>query len=325
MKVIYKILQKTKRSIWTLFAIPVEIKNFGLVFAFKHAFYQMILQWTESEGIYAQKHQLILSYLESDFSDIVHEIREAKLTYVNQQSKKIWVFWYQGLDKAPKIVRKCRELLTHTYSNNYEIVELDGVNYREYCKLPDFVEQKVKDGKISLTEFSDILRTKLLYENGGMWVDSTLLVQNKIDEKLLDLPFYTIRNQGIAPYCVSGLRLSTFYQYYKPNNNYVGFLSRLLLACWERHDVLMEYLLMDYFMILIANNNTEFEIMLDKVPFTNPNVHTLRNRINEEYSEEGWNNLVSDTHFFKMTYKMLMTEFNSFGNKTFYGHIINDL
>lgn len=325
MNILYIHLQKVKRSLCNLLEIPAESRDFGLRFAFKHIFYKIILHWSDSPKIYACKHQLILTYLESDFSEIVSEIQSSSLVNDNNPIRKIWVFWYQGLEKAPEIVRKCRELLKITYTDSYEIIELDGNNYSQYCKLPDFVTKKVKEGKISLTEFSDILRTKLLYENGGMWVDSTLLVQGKVEDKYLDLPFYTIRIHGDAPYCVSGVRLSTYYQYYKQNNNYVGFLSKLLLAYWEKHNVLMEYLLMDYFMILLANNNIKFDNMLNDVPFTNPNVHMLRNHINDTFSEVEWIKITSDTHFFKMTYKMALRKIGNDGKKTNYGHIIDDL
>lgn len=321
---IYNILRSAKRSVFCLFSLPAEIKEFGWKFAFFHIGYAIILQWTDNPKIYNRKHKLVLEYLQSDLSQLITEIRESKLKYNEEPIKKIWVFWYQGLSNAPDIVQKCRILLRQNYQD-YEIIELDGHNYKDYCHLPDFIVEKTKQGLISITEFSDILRSKLLYEYGGMWVDSTLLTIGQMDEALLNLPFFTIRNNGEAPACVSGLRLSTYYQYYKKNNNYVGFLYQLFLEYWNHHKLLVEYLLMDYFLILLANNNDQFRKLLDEVPFTNPNVHTIRNHINDEYLDNNWKKITENTNLFKMTYKILMTKYSKNGNITNYGHIMDNL
>ena len=320
----YIFLRALKRSIVTFFELPKEIKDFGFQFAFYHILYRILLHWTNNSEVYYQKHKLILNYLEKDLSSVVSELKNVDLSYNDERVKKIWVFWYQGLEHAPEIVQKCRKLLRRNYEN-YEIIELDGDNYKKYCQLPDFVVDKRKKGLITITEFSDILRTKLLFEHGGMWVDSTLLCIGKANDSFWDLPFFTIKNYGDAPGCISGLRLSTYCQYYKQNNNYVGFLLKLFLTYWERHNVLIDYLLMDYLLILIANNNKQFNKMLDDVPYSNPNVHTLRNHINDVYSDYNWEKITRDTNFFKLTYKISLQKITSFGKKTNYGHIINYL
>lgn len=76
-----------------------------------------------------------------------------------------------------------------------------------------------------------------------------------------------------------------------------------LYAYWKRQNRTIDYMLIDYVMLLICQHNKEFQKMLDQVPYTNENVHTLRYHMGEEYTPESFMELTKNTQIFKLTYK----------------------
>jgi hypothetical protein len=90
----------------------------------------------------------------------------------------IWIFWFQGWDDAPWLVRKCLASW-QVHNPDWDIRILDSVTVQQYIELPDL------DGKeITHASMSDIIRSLLLHEYGGVWVDATLLCNAPLDSWL---------------------------------------------------------------------------------------------------------------------------------------------
>ena len=45
--------------------------------------------------------------------------------YVSNEPKKIWLFWQQGYETAPELVKKCKDSVLK-YNSNLEVVVLDN-------------------------------------------------------------------------------------------------------------------------------------------------------------------------------------------------------
>ena len=58
---------------------------------------------------------------------------------------------------------------------DYTVIRLDNKNLCEYVSFPEFVTEKLKNGNMSYTHFSDLLRLGLLNLYGGVWLDATIL------------------------------------------------------------------------------------------------------------------------------------------------------
>ena len=80
----------------------------------------------------------------------------------NKEEKIIWIFWYQGLDTAPNIVRACIDSI-RANSSGYEVRLLTKDNVWDYFHAPEHIKCKFGKGKITATHFSDILRFYLLF------------------------------------------------------------------------------------------------------------------------------------------------------------------
>ena len=106
----------------------------------------------------------------------------------------VWVFWYQGVEEMPELVKGCYQ---HLVRNNRNVILITKLNFREYCSIPDYILGRVERGEISFTHFSDILRVSLLAEHGGLWLDSTCWVANTISDEVYAMELFTPRTKGV--------------------------------------------------------------------------------------------------------------------------------
>ena len=300
---LYRIVRALKRILWTIWGGYYEIRDFGWRFAGKDVFYKVIFNWHTSPKLYDKKHEDIFQYLETSYLKNVEEIIAAHLEYEDRPIKRIWVMWWQGFDHAPALVKKCVKILEEK-STGYTITLLDKDNYKDYIEIPHYITEKFEQGKISIANYSDVIRMALLYQYGGFWIDSTVLLLDGWDKNYANLPFFSIKNHlTYIDGAVSKFRFATFFMYSKKHNTYFLLIRDFLYEYWKKHSQTIDYMLIDYIMLLICHHNREFKEMLDQVPYTNENVHTLRNHMGEAYSPQRFAELTKDTQIFKLTYK----------------------
>lgn len=94
--------------------------------------------------------------------------------------KNIFVFWWDGFEKAPSVVKKCIKSVEDNYSG-FNVIRISKDNYKNYTDIDPMVLEGFEAGKISVQTFSDILRFNLLKNNGGMWIDATIFFVNNYD------------------------------------------------------------------------------------------------------------------------------------------------
>lgn len=296
-------IRSVKRSIWSLFDLPKEIKDFGWSFAFEDIALKISFNWTQNPQLFEKKHQNIFRWLELHYPDELSKIEHTALTYDTEPVRRIWVMWWQGFDHAPALVKKCVKILEEK-SIGYTITLLDKDNYKDYIGIPHYITEKFEQGKISIANYSDVIRMALLYQYGGFWIDSTVLLLDGWDKDYANLPFFSIKNHlTYIDGAVSKFRFATFFMYSKKHNTYFLLIRDFLYEYWKKHSQTIDYMLIDYIMLLICHHNREFKEMLDLVPYTNENVHTLRNHMGEEYTPQRFAELTKDTQIFKLTYK----------------------
>ena len=89
----------------------------------------------------------------------------------DDKNEKIWSIWLQGEKNAPDLVQACFRSIRKNCRQ--ELVVLDEKQLRKFITLPDIIWKKRAAGKIKNAHFADICRVELLYEYGGIWMDST--------------------------------------------------------------------------------------------------------------------------------------------------------
>lgn len=278
-----------------------KILNFGL----EIAFWDVISRITRIKSIYSQKHKSILKYLKREYSDIL-------LCYKNQEDVTggiddgctIWIFWYQGFENAPEVVKACLSSLKNC-AEKHPVVELDKNNITQYVDIPRYITEKVEAGIITITQFSDILRVSLLAKYGGCWADATLFFEKWFQDDLAKLTWYSIKQNPIEkdPRYVSDYKWSAFLQIAAKEALIANYMQAMFYEYWKKEKCMIDYFLVDYFFALGYQEVPAIKEAIDKVPKNNTNISWLGKHINEEYQDDIYKQILKDTVLFKLSWK----------------------
>ncbi len=226
--------------------------------------------------------------------------------YVEKEHKSsniVWTCWFQGLENAPEIVKICHKSLENNLKDK-KLVVITSENMDQYVKFPDYIFNKWKEGKISHTFLTDLLRLELLINYGGMWIDSTVLCtcsSSKIPSFYFDSDLFLYQNlkpgrNGNATYISSWLISA------KTNNKLLMATRELCYEYWKTHDTLIDYFLIHQFMSIVFDYYEEDWKKI--VPCNNATPHALLLRLFDNYDDNMWNYLINSSPFHKLSYKI---------------------
>jgi hypothetical protein len=152
------------------------------------------------------------------------EMAETKRTV----PKTIWFLWFQGLDKAPYVVRKCHESWV-TKNPGWQVVTLDDE------VLPRYASADYHAGNLasmSIQHRSDLTRLDLLSRHGGVWTDATCFCGQPLDEwfwRSIGSGFFAFDRPG------PDRLISSWFLAAEPKNILVSRLYDRMLAYWGDH------------------------------------------------------------------------------------------
>lgn len=169
--------------------------------------------------------------------------------------KIVWTLWWQGENNAPAIVKAC----IHSMKVNIpyaKVIVLDQNNVSKYIDIPEYILNDFRKGIITITHLSDIIRMRLLYSHGGLWLDSTVYVNKKVPEEIFDLNFFTIKNYDAKNKMFSKNRWCGFLLGAESKSRFFELQCELLDLYWKNENSMIDYLLIDYFIgsILFKDN-----------------------------------------------------------------------
>lgn len=121
------------------------------------------------------------TYKQIDFGfnkDEFLSINTALITHVNEIPKIIWIYWEQ--QDRPDLVDKCINR-AKSVNPNYDVRVLSKEGLNNYLSV-DYINKLFSNSSITPTHRSDVIRLKLLHKYGGVWLDSTTIVNNNFDE-----------------------------------------------------------------------------------------------------------------------------------------------
>lgn len=274
----------------------------------------------------AKHHEVIENYLcakgyGADFSDIVSSNHVALTENVGDNN--IWVCWWQGEKSMPEMVKKCFNSIIR-YSNGHPVKLITFENYKDYVQVDHRIVDKVKNGTFKLSHFADLVRLKLLEQYGGLWLDSTILLTANINEDFFQ-KFFSVKIKPVDNDSVSEYRWCSFVLGGGKDIRFIySHLSSMLERYMLENEVFIDYLLIDYFLDILYRENRLVKETIDAMPYTNPNLHNLRIKFDDEFNEVQWDSMLSDTEIFKLTYKGKHSKQNDKGMPTFYGYILTN-
>lgn len=272
----------------------------------------------DSKRIYKKRQKYIYSYLLKRYKRVLDDLEYSPgIKVINAP---IWVFWWQGEDEAPELVKNCIKSVKQ-YAGNHPVYIISKENYLQFTDIPRYIIEKLEDGKISLTHFSDILRMNLIAYNGGCWLDATVFCSQKITEVVFDNPIYTGRNPGNDYKNISNWNWTGFaIAGWKSNSLFVA-ANAIFNAYWNENDVLIDYYLIDYVLRIVYENMPEVKSTISQIEPNNTKQMLLCQNLNRPYSVDRYKNIVADaTWLHKLSWKEKWIEKTPQGEKTMYAY-----
>lgn len=107
--------------------------------------------------------------------------------------RRVWLFWDQGLDLAPSLVRSCVESWVR-HNPDWEVTVLSG---ESLCDWGDPVLCEPRARSLLPYRLSELARLSLLLRHGGVWADATAYCMKPLDEWLpayLESGFFAFAN-----------------------------------------------------------------------------------------------------------------------------------
>ena len=302
---------KKKFQLYKEFGFKVAFASFCSS-AFRHP--MAITRW---------KDKVLLDWLKTNYGRVIQKYKSFTEKNNRETSNIIWSVWWQGEENAPEIVKACfASVRRHCGNKDFKVITKN--NFSDYVQLPEYLLEKLKNGVISITHFSDILRMYLLYNYGGLWLDATIFVTNDIPDEIFNYEYFSIKTGfNTKSYEVTMGRWSSFFQAAHKGNMLCGFALECQIKYWEIHTIPIDYILIDYFFALAYEKFSEFHEMLDSVPINNPEIEGLRPILNSPFDEKKFADLTRNTNFFKLTWKHKFQK-NISGLETFYGKIMDE-
>lgn len=268
-------------------------------------------------------------YVERKYSDIIGIYTSAHAEPNEAGERRIWVFWGQGEDSMPELIRACYEQLVAL--NGDAVTLVTNQNVHEFLDIPAVIYEKVERGAISWAHFSDIIRTSLLARYGGLWLDATVWTTRQFPfEKFSDLLFYSAN--GKVAVNSRAVRFWTSFQWNwstwcmlasRKQLTLFRFVSEMMKAVAIREEFWTDYVFQDY---LIYYACRKLPGVGDAMSECNKTECRLRNRLaefmNRPYNEQEYEQLTATDYVFKLSFRAGWQPATADGATTYYGKLI---
>ena len=237
------------------------------------------------------------------------KLEEFDKSYIDSEhitSNKIWICWFQGLDNAPEVVRKCYKSVLKYYPDK-EVTVITKENMSDYISFPDYIVDKWKKGIITHTHMTDLLRLELLIKYGGLWPDATVFCTDRAPSYFYESDLFFFQNlkpgrDGDCQYISSWLIGA------RTNNRVLMAVRELCYEYWKNNNSMWDYYLLHDFMSIVLD---KYEDEWGKVvPRDNATPHILLLRLFDKYDDNMWQAIREQTPVHKLSYKFDISKFN---------------
>lgn len=223
-------------------------------------------------------------------------------------SNTIWVFWAQGEDQMPPLVKSC---FAQMKKNNNDVRLVTWDNLSKYIALDEQIIAKANKGTIKWANISDIIRNTLLAQYGGMWLDATIWTSNAVPfDKLSTTPFWTaffskpLTNSKIFFWSSFQWNWSSSILYArKPHFILYEFASKMLIQIALHEPIWPDYVIQDYLYYYSCRFFPDVTQNINRSIISAERRIDLAAMMNEEYTDQKYAELTKDDYFFKLSFR----------------------
>lgn len=284
---------------------------------FKNVFSQTIWKKIRQKKILKQ-HKKVADF----WHPIINSYFDGNIEKYNLLPKKkfadkkiIWQYWGQGIEgnDLPEIVRICFESVDR-HKGDYTVIRLSDSTISEYIDLPDFVWEKRNNQSFTRTFFSDLLRVALLSAYGGVWLDATILLTDKLPRKYAEMDYFMFQRsdeelhkrywENVYAYYFSWhpqfkVKMLSSILFAKKESAIVAVLLDLMLYYWKTQDQLFDYFVFQ----ILYNELITGKLSQQNCPIINDCIpHIIQTKINGTYDYASFEDAMNLTPMHKMAY-----------------------
>lgn len=308
--------------------LPGNVREFGLKVA-SLQFWDVLIPTGKSKKYI----ETLSDYMIKELAPVTERYNKGEYLPAQPQQKldkiPVWVCWWQGEESMPPIVKACVAKMRSTLPVNAQLHIVTWDNLPEYVELPANILDKYQRGLITKVHLTDILRYALVSAYGGAWIDSTVWLSDRIQDKLPDYlqrEYFTQRfpDWSHCPQEACRGKWCNFFFMGQKDCALFSYVYESLLHWWQHHDRLIDYVIVDYVIWSGYCGVPQIQKIIDRVPLGNEHIWSMAKYANEAYDGAEYQKLQELNDFFKLSYKMELNKATSDGKKTVYAHILEE-
>lgn len=285
-------------------ALRKDVHDFGLYIALTNMLWPVIVHFPVYmfNLIMDKKNRLVIQFLEKKMASVIVKYKDAQNSAKYSADAPIWVCWLQGEEQLPDLCKICLKSI-RKFSNRHPVFFLSLKNYKEYVELPTYIEEKYHSGMIGQAHFADILRTVLLAEHGGCWIDMSILLTDNIKEDIFQFPFYSCKFKPDCRYITNNIWSNFFIAAQKGGVTF-PFVRDMFYEYLKVENRFIDYFMMDYIIRIGFNSINAIRTEIDVFPTNNTKVHELMRVMREDLNIDLLNDLFEDTYIHKLNWRI---------------------
>lgn len=281
-----------------------ELPKLGFFIAITNMLWPLIAKLPKCMGcaIMKKKHESVFRYIHKILGNDIQT--ENKQSVVKQSfiSPPIWVCWLQGEELMPDLCKTCLKSLKE-HAGNHPVIIISENNFMDYCFIPQSIIKKYQNGIIKPAHFADIIRTCLLYENGGLWIDATIFVKKDLPEIIFESQYYSIKFPN-AGYYITECKWSNYFLAAKPHSRWYAYVRNCFFAYLQKESLFVDYFMMDYLMRMAYDTDGQIRNDVEMIPFNNEDVLYASKQLSLPVDEEKKAVLNGSTYLFKLSWRL---------------------
>ena len=94
---------------------------------------------------------------------------------------------------------------------------------------------------------------------------------------------------------------------------------------WRKYDDIVDYVLIDYLILLGYKNFQRIRELIDDVPDNNQDIFEMYQVLDKPYSKELYERLTKQNIIHKLTYKIDLKKETADGQETLYAHLLREV
>ena len=239
----------------------------------------------------------------------------------DRTSDIIWQYWESPDGSIPPLVQACLNSV-EKFKGKRKRILLTPDTISNYVEIPEIFIRLKKKGVIKTAFFSDILRACLLIQNGGIWIDATVLLTDELPEYITEADLFVFQNDLKVD--LDGLNMASYFIASKKGNRILAQTLNALEYYWKENNFLVNYFTFLHTFTMVTKYNKD---LFSKVPFFSfiP-VQLTQGELLNKFSPTRWKELQKMTSVHKLTHKqsVLTKEKNINLEGTLYEHILEE-